>query len=65
MKKFSTLFAVLLTLMMGACQNSNSTAATATGDAASTNPEAKKTTLVAYFSASEAHVTAQVAKTLA
>ena len=44
--------------MSSACQNSNQ------NNAAETNA-ATKTTLVAYFSASEAHVTAQVAKTLA
>ena len=47
--------------MMSACQNNQNAAATSTADAAA----AQKTTLVAYFSASEAHVTAQVAKTLA
>ena len=52
MKKLTVLSLVALALMMGACQNNQ-------------NTEGKKKTLVAYFSASEAHVTAQVAKTLA
>ena len=59
MKKLSIILTTML--MMCACQNNNQTNA-ATGDDAA---NAKKTTLVAYFSASEAHVTAQVAKTLA
>jgi len=62
MKKLATLFAVAL--MLGACQNTNQNSATADGEAA-TADSAAKTTLVAYFSASEAHITAQVAKTLA
>ena len=50
--------------MTTACQsNSQGTPANAEEDANADSP--KKTTLVAYFSASEAHVTAQVAKTLA
>ena len=49
--------------MFCACQNQNN--ANASADDATANGENKKTTLVAYFSASEAHVTAQVAKTLA
>ena len=63
MKKFVSILA--LALMLGACQNTaqnNNTAAD--GDAGASDSTAK-TTLVAYFSASEAHITAQVAKTLA
>lgn len=64
MKKLVLFFAIAL--MMGACQNSNQNNANAAaeGDAAASD-NAAKTTLVAYFSASEAHITAQVAKTLA
>ena len=63
MKKLVSILA--LALMLGACQNTaqnNNTAAD--GDAGASDSTAK-TTLVAYFSASEAHITAQVAKTLA
>lgn len=63
MKKLVSILA--LALMLGACQNTaqnNNTAAD--GDAGASDSIAK-TTLVAYFSASEAHITAQVAKTLA
>ncbi len=63
MKKSIALFAAIL--MLGACQNSSKTNAAEAGDAETANADTKKTTLVAYFSASEAHVTAQVAKTLA
>ncbi len=62
MKKLVYIFAIAL--MMGACQNTNQNNAASTDDAASADSSAK-TTLVAYFSASEAHITAQVAKTLA
>ena len=62
MKNFVSILA--LALMMGACQNSNQTNAAAADEAAIADSTAK-TTLVAYFSASEAHITAQVAKTLA
>lgn len=61
MKRFLVLF--LPVIMFCACQNQNN--ANASADDATANGENKKTTLVAYFSASEAHVTAQVAKTLA
>ena len=61
MKKFSFILAVAL--MMGACQSNGQSNAEATAQDA--EAETAKTTLVAYFSASEAHVTAQVAKTLA
>lgn len=65
MKKFTVLSLVVASaLMMGACQN-NQNANKTGGDDATANVEGKKTTLVAFFSASEAHVTAQVAKTLA
>ena len=53
-----------IAIMLGACQNSNQNNANA-GEADAAAGNAAKTTLVAYFSASEAHVTAQVAKTLA
>ena len=66
MKNFSALFLVMLTIMLSACQNNqnNQNNAAASADEAA-SAEAKKTTLVAYFSASDAHITAQVAKTLA
>ena len=48
--------------MLNACQNNPNNAASSDDAATAEN---KKTTLVAYFSASDAHVTAQVAKTLA
>ena len=63
MKKFSVLFAAALALMLGSCQNNQNN--TASSDDATANAESKKTTLVAFFSASDAHITAQVAKTLA
>ena len=62
MKKLA--FIMLAALMLGACQNTAQNNATATGEAG-TADSAARTTLVAYFSASEAHITAQVAKTLA
>ena len=62
MKKLA--FILTIALVMGACQNSQSNGAG--GDnAAVADDSAKTKTLVAYFSASDAHVTAQVAKTLA
>ena len=61
MKRFSVLLS--LVLMLCACQHQNN--ANANADDASAQGASNKTTLVAYFSASEAHVTAQVAKTLA
>ena len=63
MKKLVSLFAIAL--MLGACQNNTQNAAASGDDAAAATDSVKKTALVAYFSASEAHVTAQVAKTLA
>ena len=48
--------------MFSACQNNQNATA---DNAAVAGDSVAKTTLVAYFSASEAHVTAQVAKTLA
>lgn len=60
MKKLTVIAAIAL--MLGACQAKTQNDAAADQDAAS---DTKKTTLVAYFSASEAHITAQVAKTLA
>ena len=62
MKKLA--FIMLAALMLGACQNTAQNNATATAEAG-TADSAARTTLVAYFSASEAHITAQVAKTLA
>ena len=62
MKKLASILAIAL--MLGACQNNSQTNAGTTDESASAD-SAAKTTLVAYFSASEAHVTAQVAKTLA
>jgi len=63
MKKLIYLLSIALTL--AACQN-NSQNTAANGDATATAAaDSKKTTLVAYFSASDAHITAQVAKTLA
>ena len=62
MKKLA--FIMLAALMQGACQNTAQNNASAT-DEAGTADSAARTTLVAYFSASEAHITAQVAKTLA
>ena len=64
MKKISVLFAVAFALMLGACQNTNQNTA-ASGDESAAADSAAKTTLVAYFSASPEHITAQVAKTLA
>ena len=60
MKKLLSILA--LALMLGACQNT--TKNTANSDDATANAE-KKTTLVAYFSASEVRATERVAKTLA
>ena len=60
MKKLVSILAIAL--LLGACQNT--TQNTSNSDDATADAE-KKTTLVAYFSASEAHITAQVAKTLA
>ena len=64
MKKISVLLAVAFALMLGACQNKNQNEAAA-GDNTAANAEVKNATLVAFFSASEGRVTAQVAKTLA
>lgn len=60
MKKLVSIFAIAL--MLGACQNNGQNSGAAEAAAADSTA---KTTLVAYFSASEAHITAQVAKTLA
>ncbi len=62
MKKLALI--AVIALMMGACQSNSKTEATDTDQNAAADNN-KKTTLVAYFSASDAHVTAQVAKTLA
>ena len=63
MKKLAFLFSIAL--ILGACQNTNKNNSAANADGTATADSVKKTTLVAYFSASEAHITAQVAKTLA
>ena len=63
MKKLLSIAAIAL--MMAACQNTNQSNAATAAEGATANVETGKTTLVAYFSASEAHVTAQVAKNLA
>ena len=62
MKKIALLMAIAL--MLGACQNKNQNEAAA-GDNTAANAEVQNATLVAFFSASEGRVTAQVAKTLA
>ncbi len=62
MKKLLSLFAAAL--MLSACQNANQNSESAAGGEAAADSTAK-TTLVAYFSASDAHITAAVAKTLA
>jgi flavodoxin len=59
MKKLVYMFAIAL--MLGACQNNKTNA---DGEAAATD-SAAKTTLVAYFSASEVRATERVAKNLA
>lgn len=63
MKKLA--FIAVMALMLGACQTNKQNDAAATDDQQAAGEGTGKTTLVAYFSASEAHVTAQVAKTLA
>ena len=63
MKKLA--FIAVMALMLGACQTNKQNDAAATDDQRAAGEGTGKTTLVAYFSASEAHVTAQVAKTLA
>ena len=63
MKKLVSILAVAL--MLGACQNNSQNNDAASNGEVATADSAAKTTLVAYFSASEAHITAQVAKTLA
>ncbi len=62
MKKLTLIIATAL--MLGACQN-KAQSETAAGATDQVVADSLKTTLVAYFSASEAHITAQVAKTLA
>ena len=63
MKKLA--FIAVMALMLGACQTNKQNDSAATDDQQAAGEGTGKTTLVAYFSASEAHVTAQVAKTLA
>ena len=62
MKKFSTILAVAFLLLMGSCQ-SNGNGSTENADAQTDS--VAKTTLVAYFSASEVRATESVAKKLA
>jgi flavodoxin len=59
MKRITSLLAIAL--LLAACQNSTQKKEVASADVVASG----KTTLVAYFSASEAHITAQVAQTLA
>ncbi len=56
---------MVIALMLGACQNNQNNAASQGDTTTAAGDSVAKTTLVAYFSASEAHITAQVAKTLA
>lgn len=63
MKKIAAMMAIAL--MLGACQNNQNNAASQGDTTTAAGDSVAKTTLVAYFSASEAHITAQVAKTLA
>ncbi len=63
MKKIAAMMAIAL--MLGACQNNQNNAASHGDTTTAAGDSVAKTTLVAYFSASEAHITAQVAKTLA
>lgn len=63
MKKIAAMMAIAL--MLGACQNNQNNAASQGDATTAAGDSVAKTTLVAYFSASEAHITAQVAKTLA
>ena len=60
MKKFTVLFAVAVALMLGSCQSSSQKS-----DATEETTDSVKTTLVAYFSASEVRATERVAKNLA
>lgn len=63
MKKFTTLFVMAaFALFLGSCLNSNNAEGNAEGD---DSTEVKKTTLVAYFTASELRTTERVAKRLA
>ena len=61
MKYFITLSVIAAALLLGACQSSNNDA----NNNAEDSTEVKKTTLVAYFSASEVRATESVAKKLA
>jgi len=63
MKKIAAM--MVIALMLGACQNNQNNAASQGDTTTAAGDSVAKTTLVAYFSASEAHITAQVAKTLA
>ena len=63
MKKIAAM--MVIAFMLGACQNNQNNAASQGDTTTAAGDSVAKTTLVAYFSASEAHITAQVAKTLA
>ena len=63
MKKIAAM--MVIALMLGACHNNQNNAASQGDTTTAAGDSVAKTTLVAYFSASEAHITAQVAKTLA
>ena len=56
MKKLASLLTIAL--MLGACQSNNQNNAGTADEATATAADSQKTTLVAYFSASEAHITA-------
>ena len=60
MKKFTVLFAVAFALMLGSCQSSSQK-----NEGEEAANDSVKTTLVAYFSASEVRATERVAKNLA
>ncbi len=60
MKKFTVLFAVAFALMLGSCQSSSQK-----NEGEETATDSVKTTLVAYFSASEVRATERVATNLA
>ncbi len=60
MKKLTVLFAVAFALMLGSCQNTSQK-----NEGEETATDSVKTTLVAYFSASEVRATERVATNLA
>ena len=65
MKKFTFIFVAAMALMITACGSSSNEGADGKNQPAEGADNSGHTTLVAYFSASNEHVTAQVAKTLA